>query len=417
LKIILSNYRYFDAGGPERYLFSVKKAFKNKGIKIYPFSVKSKRNHPTQWDKFFLSPVSSNDAVFFHEYKKDIKTRIKVLERAFYSPEGFYKAWRYAGRTEADIVYSLQFLNKMSPSVLDGFKSAGLPVIVRLSDFGLICPQPTLFCNGKICESWIGSSSLSCAKKKCFQNSYLATMVKSLALTFQKQIGSFSRIDAFICPSKFTRQKYIEAGFPGKKIHYIPTFIQAEDIAPNFSHDGYILYFGRVVEEKGVHVLLKAWELIKGKRPKLIVVGNLENNKYHLLLKKRYSHAVRFIDFLPKKELYQFIENSMFVIVPSIWYDNLPNALLESYAHGKAVIASRHGCFPEFVKEKETGLLFSPGNAEALADKLNWAINNQGQMADMGKNARKYVEKHFPENLHVNRLIALFRSVLKSSKK
>lgn len=412
LKIILSNYRYFVSGGPERYLFSIKELFENNAIEVFPFSVKSTKNVATKWENYFLSPITSDDSVYFHEYKKDFTTLIKVMERCFYSPEGFFKARKYAKEVKADIIYSLHFMNKMSPSIIDGFKSVRIPVIVRLSDFGLICPQALMFCKDNICESCISGSIVNCSRNKCVQNSFFGSFLKALALNFHKLIGSISRIDAFVCPSKFTKQKYIEAGFPEDKFHFIPSFINTTDIEPNYSHDEYILYFGRLIKEKGVHVLLEAYKLIDVKKPKLIVIGNIGSSKYGQALKKNYSHYAEFIDFIPKDKLYQFIRNAMFVVVPSVWYDNMPNVVLESFAHGKAVIASRQGCFPEIIKENHTGLLFEPGNANALADKLNWAIQYPDAMIEMGKNAREYTEQSCSAELHFSRLMELFKTFL-----
>ncbi len=412
MKIILSNYRYFISGGPERYLFSIKKIFENKDVEVFPFSVQSIHNIPSVWDKYFLSPITDDDSVYFNEYKKDLNLILKIIERTFYSPEGFFKARKYAKKTKANIVYSLHFMNKMSPSVLDGFKSAGLPVIVRLSDFGLICPQVCLFSNDSTCEVCINSSIFNSVKSKCVHNSFAGSIIKASALSFHRFIGCYSRIDAFVCPSQFTKKKYVEAGFPKDKIYHIPTFIDTINIEPNYSDGEYILYFGRITKEKGVQVLLEAYELLNDKKPKLIVIGDTGESEFSQTLKQKYSCCVEFVDFLPQKKIYQFIKNAMFVVVPSIWYDNMPNVVLESFAHGKAVIASNHGCFHEFIIKNHNGLLFEVGNAEALADKLCWAIQNPKDMIEMGIKAREYAVHNFSPETHYKRLMELFEKFL-----
>ena len=87
-------------------------------------------------------------------------------------------------------------------------------------------------------------------------------------------IGSISRIDAFVCPSRFIKEKYIEAGFPANKFYHIPTFIDIKSIDPNFKNGEYILYFGRIIKEKGVHILLKAYEKLNIQKPRLIIIGD-----------------------------------------------------------------------------------------------------------------------------------------------
>jgi len=411
MRIILSNYRYFVSGGPERYLFAIKELFESNSIRVFPFSVKSKKNLPNKWKKYFISSVTSDNAVYFHEYRKDFKTVVKILDRTFYSPEGFVKARRFAGIVKPDLVYSLHFLNKMSPSIIDGFKSLGLPVVVRLSDFGIICPQAHLFHGDSTCEKCINGSFFNAVRQRCIKNSTVGSLVKALAWTFHKFTGSISRVDAFVSPSWFTIQKYVEAGYPKERFYHIPTFMDVANITPQYSNNGYILYFGRLVKEKGVHVLLEAYRKIPRPKPKLVVIGIIYRSDYSKKLVKQYSGEVTFLNFMPKDQLGQYIRHAMFVVVPSIWYDNLPNVVLEAYAYGKGVIASRHGSFTDLVQELQSGLLFKPGNVDDLSEKLTWAIDHSDRMIEMGKYAREYVEKYHSPEKHYEKLMGLFRTV------
>jgi len=412
MKVILSNYRYFISGGPERYLFSIKEILEKEGHNVLPFSVRSRHNVPSEWEKYFLTPISAKDETYFENYERKPKTMLKVLERVIYSPEGFIKARRYAKVVRPDIVYSLHFLNKMSPSVIDGFKSYGLPVVVRLSDFGLICPQAHLFSNEKVCEECISGSLWPAVKNKCVKNSTTGSLVKYFAWNLHRLMGSISRIDSFVSPSQFTIRKYEEAGFPVDKLHYIPTFIETKGIPFKDTSNGYIIFFGRLVKEKGLEVLLEAYDNITGKKPRLIIIGRQDPAVYADTLIKRYSSNVEFLDFMPKEQIMSIIQGALFAVIPSNYYDNLPNTLLESFACGKAVIASDHGCFHEFVADKGTGILFAPGNAEDLRCKLEWAIENPDAMREMGKRAREVVENEHNPQLHYQKLLDIFSSLI-----
>src|ERR1700737_1343960 len=137
MKIVLSNYRYFVSGGPERYMFSMQDVFKENGHEVFPFSVKSARNVPCEYEDRFFSPVADENSAYFSEYRKDPRTLLKVLSRQLYSLEAYFKARDFAEFCKPDLVYSLQYMSKMSPAVLDGFKSATLPVVLRVSDFSM----------------------------------------------------------------------------------------------------------------------------------------------------------------------------------------------------------------------------------------------------------------------------------------
>ena len=400
------------SGGPEKYLFSIKEILEDRGIEIFPFSVKSEKNIVSEWEEYFLSPLSSNESVYFNEYKKDFKTILKVIERSFYSPEGFFRARKFADLVSPDIIYSLHFLNKMSPSILDGFKSLGIPVIVRLSDFGLICPQGLLFNKGINCEACIKDGLWHCIKNRCVQDSFSGSLIKYFAWKTHRIIGSISRVDAFICPSSFTKKKYIEAGFPESKLYHIPSFVDISALTPDYTGGSYILYFGRFAYEKGVHVLLEAYDMLDIEKPKLVLVGSTDGSEYCQSLKEKYSIHIEFIDFLDKKELYQYIKNACFVVVPSTCYDNMPNVVLEAFAHGKPVIASRNGGFPDLIDEYKNGLLFETGNEESLAKKLKWAIKHPVEMIEMGMKAREYAENEFSPDIHFKRLNSLFNNFM-----
>lgn len=218
------------------------------------------------------------------------------------------------------------------------------------------------------------------------------------------------RVNAFVFPSTFTMRQFIAAGFPPEKCFHIPTFVDTANIEYSPVNEGQILYFGRIVEEKGVHLLLQAYASLVGKKPRLIIVGCQDDIPYNRTLISTYGDRVDFKNFMTKQELSLEIRKAMCVVIPSIWYDNLPNVLLEAYAHGRPVIAPNHGSFLELDIHEKTGLLFEAGSQEALRSSLAWAIANPSAMATMGARARIAAETEFSPSLHLDRLIALFSS-------
>jgi glycosyltransferase involved in cell wall biosynthesis len=411
MKILLSNFRYFVSGGSESYLFAIQEMLREKGHEVFPFSVRSSRNAPNAYEDWFLSPIGDDASAYFSEYRKTAKTLLKVISRQVYSPEGFLKARRFAKFCKPDLVYSIQFLNKMSPAVLDGFKSAGLPVVQRISDFGMLCPQGHFFDGKRACTLCINGNYMHAVTKRCIMDSRAAGMIKGGALTLQRLLRCRQRVDAYIFPSRFTMTKFAEAGFPEHKLHFVPTPIDAGAIRPAFASSGNFLYFGRLVPEKGVHLLLEAYRKLPAEKPKLVVIGAQATTPYAKALMDEYTEA-EFMDFLPKQELAAHIRSAFCVIVPSVWYDNLPNVLLEAYAYGKPVIAPAHGSFLELVADGRTGIRFKAGDPHDLRDKLEWAMQHPSQMAEMGRTARLLAETEYSPALHYQRISAIFGTVL-----
>ena len=186
MKIILVNYRYFISGGPERYYFNIKEILEQHGHEIIPFSVKSKRNLPNNYEKYFLDIV--DDEIYFAQAKKKTPRMIlKSFTRMFYSFEAKRKFKQLLKDTKPDLVYIMQMHNKISPSIVDAAKELKIPVIHRISDFQYMCPN-ALFYNDKkgVCEDCLKGKRWSCVKYRCVLNSPVYSAIKMAA----KWLGS-----------------------------------------------------------------------------------------------------------------------------------------------------------------------------------------------------------------------------------
>jgi glycosyltransferase involved in cell wall biosynthesis len=404
VKIILSNYRYFISGGPERYLFSVKKLLSDSGHKVIPFSIKNKNNENTYWEKYFVSPVDEKESVYFEEYDFKSSTIIKILERSFYSREVYHRAKDIAKKTRPDIVYILHFLNKMSPSLLNAFKDEGIPVIIRLSDFNMVCPEGHFLSHGNICEACIKGDFYHAVINKCIKNSYVGSLIKCMAWYFHRMIKVYDKIDAIICPTKFTKSKMIKAGFPENKLHIIPTYIDAKLTRPRFKVGKYLLFFGRSTKEKGMELLIEEYIKITKPKPVLKIITNTKD------IKQKNIDGIKFIPFqTDRNNLFNYIKRAMFVIVPSICYENLPNAILESFLCGKPVIASNLGSIPEIVKDNLNGRLFNPLIKDDLKNKIEELMYDKDKIKRMGEQARSHILNNYDKDKHYYKLFKLFR--------
>lgn len=158
MKIILVNYRYFISGGPERYYFNIKEILERNGHVVIPFSVKNSRNFSSDYETYFLDRL--DDEVYFaHSNKKSMKVILKSFSRMFYSFEAKRKFRQLLTDTNPDLVYIMQYHNKISPSIIDAAKNLGIPVIHRISDFQYMCPN-ALFYNGVkgVCEECLNGN-------------------------------------------------------------------------------------------------------------------------------------------------------------------------------------------------------------------------------------------------------------------
>jgi glycosyltransferase involved in cell wall biosynthesis len=204
----------------------------------------------------------------------------------------------------------------------------------------------------------------------------------------------------FLFQSEFTRDMFVKFGFDVKKTHIIENSYDCTEIQPNYKGDNYILYFGRISKEKGIQTLLKAMILLPGIHLK--IVGN--GPELEIYEKYAIENSLTNVSFLGPKwgeELDPIIKNCEFVIVPSEWYDPSPYVVLQSFAHGKPVLASNIGGLKDLIINNENGLLFTPGDSNNLSETICNLLLDKKSIQMMGENARKILEfKNNPERYY-----------------
>lgn len=426
MKIVLVNYRYFISGGPERYYFNIKEILEKNGHEVIPFSVKSSRNVPNDYEKYFLDIV--DDEVYFAQAKKKTpKMILKSFTRMFYSFEAKKKMKHLIIDTKPDLVYIMQMHNKISPSIVDAAREMNVPVIHRISDFQYMCPN-ALFYNDRIgvCEDCLKGKRMSCVKYKCVLNSPIYSGIKMMAKWMHDIMKVHRRIDAFVVPSEFTLGRLHEYGIPMEKLNHIPTFFNLKEVNPEVEYKPYVLFVGRIEKQKGLMSLVKAFETI----PYELKIIGFSNDGYEDELKQYLGRPINGdlnveettaygkngnILFLGRKkfeDIVPYLKSCMCTVVPSEWYDNFPNVVLESYAYKKAVIATDFGSLQYMVDEGNTGMKFRYADLDDFRRCVSYIMEHPEAAKSMGENAYQLIETKYSPESHYNKLIVLMNKVI-----
>lgn len=423
MRILLCNYRYFVSGGPERYMFNVAGALADHGHDVIPFSIRYQQNQDTPYSGYFAEPLAAPDQVYYREQDWTPRTTWRTVSRLFYARDVEKAVTRLAKDTNPQIAYVLQYLRKMSPSLLVGLKGAGLPIVARLSDYAMLCPQMHFLRDNTPCELCSGGNLLPSIRYGCVQDDLAISALNALATQYHRVLRFFDLIDVFVTTTRFMYERLVGAGYPEKRLCYIPTFVNTAVFRPAFEEPKqlYVAYAGRLDQIKGVHVLIEALALLRAKIPgtnlKIKIVGS-GAPQYTALLKQQVGRLdcgshVEFLGQLTTEEMVPFLNNAFLTVVPSLWYENLPNVVLESYACGTPVLASNLGSLPECVVEGQTGYLFGPGNSDDLAERLAYCLDRPRHVAGMGRNARAIAETTYSETEHVEKLEALLGELVR----
>jgi len=416
VKIIIVNHRYFLSGGPERYLFNLKKLLETKGHQVIPFSIKHNRNKYSEYSDYFLDPVGTGDEVYFESYRKNnIRDLIKLIGRLYYSFEARRKLSKLIINVKPDIVYLLLYQNKISPSIIHAAKKSGIPVVVRVSDYSMICAANVFYLHRKneICERCLTSGQHHGVINKCAHNSYLYSFMKYSSYKLHQYLKIYDYVSAYIIPSAFTASRFQQHGIMMNKIFNIPTFAETGNMVEP-SYERFALYIGRIEPEKGISTMIDAF---LGTGVPLIIAG-FSQNGYDIQLKSRIQendHKITFAGKLESEEISVLLQKCAFTICPSECYDNFPNSVLESYAHKKAVLATNLGSLKEMVIDGETGFLFEPKNSADLKAKVLELIDNREKLERFGNNGYSRLAVEYSSENHYEKLLGAFKSVISTA--
>lgn len=400
--ILQINKFHYMRGGAERYYFNLSELLERYGHRVVHFSMQDPKNIPSEFSQYFVSKMDISRVSFS-------LAGVRKAMRLLYSFESKSKIEQIIKDTKPDIAHIHNIYHQISPSILPVLKKFKIPVVMSLHDYKLISPNYQFLCNGKICEH--KNSYSKEIFHKTVKNSYVASALCALEMKVHIFFDVYKRnIDLFLAPSEFIKNKFVEYGFDSDKIKVLPYALEIEsyrDISP-VNGPRYIVYFGRLSKEKGIDILLNAIKNIKND-VKLKIAGEgpmLEQLK--LKIKNESIQNIEFVDFKSGDELKNIIAGSLFVVVPSIWYENSPLAIYEAMALGKAVIGSRIGGIPELVKENITGLLFEAGNSQELATKINYLLDNEEILIKMGKEAKEIAVEKFGYDEHYKQINAIY---------
>jgi glycosyltransferase involved in cell wall biosynthesis len=308
-------------------------------------------------------------------------------------------------RFAPDVVHVHNTFPLLSPSIYWACAKAGVPVVQTLHNFRLACPQAMFLRDGKPCEDCLGVTPWPAVRHACYRQSRSATAVLSTMLLMHRGLGTWARkVNFYIALNEFCRSKFIQAGLPAEKIVLKPNFVDAP-LRPLQARSG-LLFVGRLSEEKGVAVLAKACALLKPGTVTQVVGSGPQQNLLAGLA------GVQLLGALPAAQVMQHMATSEALLIPSICYESFPRTLVEAYASGTPVLASRIGALAELVVDGETGLHFNPGDPHDLAAKMTWARQHPADMARMGQRARQVYEDKYTAQKNHAVLIAIYERAI-----
>jgi glycosyltransferase involved in cell wall biosynthesis len=295
-----------------------------------------------------------------------------------------------------------------SPSVYGAAAACRVPVVQTVHNYRLVCPAGTLYRSGRPCTDCVGHAiPWPAVAHSCYRGSRAQSAVVAATLAVARAKGTYSRgIGAYLSLTSFQRDLLIRGGLPADKIQVLPNFLEPDPGMARDPRSGF-LYVGRLSEDKGVPTLLRAAAMAPGP-VRIAGRGPLSP----LVDAAAGTGDVEALGRLDKSAVFDQLRRAIAMVLPSVWYEGLPVAVLEAYATGTPVIASGIGSLAEIVEDGVTGLLVSPGDAEDLADRMRWADDHRSEMRRMGLSARKAYETRYRGAMHLGALLDTYQRLI-----
>jgi glycosyltransferase involved in cell wall biosynthesis len=274
-----------------------------------------------------------------------------------------------------------------------------------------VCPVATLFRAGQPCEACVGRRlAWPGVLYACYRGSRLQTATVAAMLAFHRARGTWTRdVDRFIALTDFARGRLVAGGLPEDRIDVKPNFVDSGSGSAGRGGSARRgraehLFLGRLVPEKGIGTLLAALAL-DDERVSCRIAGSgpLENE-----VNAAAGDRVVRLGQLDRAGVLRELRRTRAVVVPSVWYEGFPMVLVEAFASGVPVIASRIGSLAELVDDGHTGLLVEPGNAADLARALAWSHDHPEEMHRMGAAARERYERRYTPGVNYQELMAVY---------
>jgi glycosyltransferase involved in cell wall biosynthesis len=303
----------------------------------------------------------------------------------------------------------------ISPSAYYACADAGVPVVQTLHNYRLLCPGANFLRDGRVCEECLGRSiPWPGVLHGCYRGSRAATASVAAMLTVHRSLRTWhDKVDLFIALTEFARQKHIAGGFPAKRIVVKPNFLQVDPL-PKVGRGQYAVYIGRLSEEKGVRVLIEAWNCLSATIPLLLVgEGPLAGEVAEQVARPGLT-SISLLGRLANDEVLRLLHGARLLIVPSVCFEGFPMTILEAFACGVPVIAAGHGGAGEVVRDGSTGLHVPPGDPCALASKVEWAWRHPDLIDEMGRAARAEFESQYTAEQSYRRLLQIYERALSS---
>ena len=404
MKVLMFHNRYRQPGGEDLSADQETEVLRSQGVEVVRAD--------------FDNVLPTRGAVSSLGIPPSVSAPIETLRlgwQSAWSQRSCQQARELCEQHRPDVVHVQNFWMRLTPSVHAGCHAAGVPSIQALRNYRLVCANALLLRDGRPCEDCLGKIPWRGVVRRCYRDSSVASAAVARMIVENRWRKTWeNEVDAFLTLSEHARSRFLRAGFPADRVFVKPNCVPSPGkLSGCPSASNRILYLGRLSKEKGVDVLLRAWEQAGlGRCGRLMIAGDgderpaLESAAASLGLR---PPEVVFCGRRPASEIPPLIQAARAVVLPSLAYETFGRPVVEAFAAGRPALVSNLGAPAEIVEHGRTGLQFASGDAASLGAALRKLLTDPGLADELGEQAReRYLRDYTPER-NFNVLMRTYR--------
>lgn len=405
MRVLLANKFFYPNAGAETVFFGTRDLLRGAGHEVIDFAMQSERNLESPYSRWF-APERNYDR------QGSPLRQVSDAAASIYSIAARRAIRDLIKSHRPDVAHLHNIYHQLSLSIVDELSAAGIPTVLTLHDYKPVCPSYVLYTERSPCRRCVQGSVAHSVTHRCVKGSLPASATAAIEAVAARARGTYRQIDRFIAPSQFMADVMAEGGFDPNSVRVVPNFLRVPPAPPQADaspRDGF-LFVGRLEEVKGVRLMLDAWKQGPPDVPlRILGTGPLQGLVED---EAAASSSISYLGFQPEARVRSELDSALALLVPSLWEENCPMAILEARERNCAVIGADRGGIPDLIEDGVDGLLCKAGDARALRDAVIGLATNPSRAAAMGARGAETAGRLLSAGRHYESLMEVYGEAL-----
>ena len=318
-----------------------------------------------------------------------------------------YHIWKI----KPDIIHVHNTFPGISPAI---FWAVGkkIPIVLTLHNYRIFCASGIPLRGDAPCTKCLDHKNpIFALRYKCYRNSVLYTIPLFLKILLHRKIGTWdNKISMYIALSSFQKKLVSKSGLPSKRVVVKSNFLKSKSKhIPHNKREDFVLFIGRLSEEKGIMIVIEAWRKMGENAPKLVVVGSGP-----LRSQVQQAHdagLLHYVGNVTAQEALELNKRCRLLLFPSIWFEGFPMVLLESLSFGTPIVCSDIGSMPEIVNYGKAGVLIQPGSISSITESIESLYYDDKALDCLSQAAFMQYERHYSLEKNYESLCEIYTNI------